>query len=295
MMAVSPRSSCVARRRRRPELMAIPKCRPGTVATSAPIPERAIDFDLPNHGISIDRVELFNDDRHGRFEPAMRRGPHSGALGRVDHLEFGPLRPSGAFFLFAENPIESRWAPPWIMALGDEDNPAATIHRLSDGHNSPSFTPYSHRWRSYFVQPVSLLDFPGALPGLSLVCGRAGGDGDPVATTTGLNKPLLLLGHVLLGRAHYSFHLVNVPGTGFFEFNGSSGKCVPFCELSANIPLSQAVGLVGRIVQRVPDGIGKGVLPEFVQVIFELFNRSHIQYNFEQKLHLHVDLNTGKH
>jgi hypothetical protein len=271
------------------------ECRHGTGATSAPISERAIDLDLSNHGIAINRVELLYDDRGGRFEPAMRRCSHSGTFGRVDHLELGTLRPSGAFFASTEDAVESGGSPPWVITLGDEYNPAAACYGVSDGNDRPPSPAHPGRRGLDHVQPVAALELSGALSSLTLSSGRTGGDGDTVLAGLLLSEPFLLLGHVFLGGAHDGFHLVNTAGKGLFESDGAPCERVPFSELSGNIAFCEIGGFVGSGVKRVPDGIEKGVLPEFVQVIFELFNRPHIQYNFEQKLHLHVDLNTGKH
>ena len=271
------------------------ECRLGTGATSAPIPEGAIDLDLPNHGIAINRVELFDNYRGGCLKPAMGRGPHSGTLGRVNHLELGSLRPSGALFASTENAVESSGSSPWVVALGDEDNPAAACYGVSDGNDRPPPPAHLGRGGLDHVQPVTALELAGALPGLPLSRCRAGGDGDTVLARLFLGEPFLLFGHVFLGGAHDGFHLVDTTGKGLFESDGASCERVPFSELSGNIAFCEIGGFVGRGVQCVFDRIGKGVLPESVEVIFELFNRSHIQYNFEQKLHLHVDLNTGKH
>ena len=271
------------------------ECRLGTGATSAPISERAIDFDLPNHGIAINRVELFDNYRGGRFEPAMRRCPHSGALGRVDHLELGTLRPSGAFFASTEDAIESGGPSPRVVTLGDEYNPLAACYGVSDGNDCPPPAAHPGRWWLDHIQPVATLELAGSPPSLPLSCGRAGGYGDTVLAGLLLSETLLLLGHVFLGGAHHTFHLVDTTGKGLFESDGASCERVPFSELSGNIAFCEIGGFVGRGVQRVFDRIGEGVLPEFVEVIFELFNRLEIHYNFEQKLHLHVDLNTGKH
>jgi hypothetical protein len=264
-------------------------------ATSAPISERAIDFDLSNHGIAINRVELFDDYRGGRFEPAMRRGPHSGTLSRINHLELGTLRPSGSLFTSTENAVESCGSSPWVVTLGDEYNPLAACYGISDGNDCS--TPPAHPGRGGLdhVQPVAALELSGALSSSPLSRGRAGGDGDTVLAGLLLGEPFFLFGHVFLGGAHDGFHLVDTTGKGLFESDGAPCERVPFSELSGNIAFCEIGGFIGRGVQRVPDGIGEGVLPETVEVIFELFNRSHIQYNFEQKLHLHVDLNTGKH
>lgn len=270
------------------------ECRLSTVATSAPIPERAIDFDLPNHGISIDRVELFNDDRGGWLKPAMGRGQHSGALGRVNHLEPGSLRPSGALFTSTENAVESSGSSPWVVTLGDEYNPLAACYGVSDGNDCPPPAAHPGRWGLDHVQPVTALELTGALSGLPLSRGRAGGDGDTVLARLLLGEPFLLFGHVFLGGAHDGFHLVDTTGKGLFESDGAPCESVPFSELSGNIAFCEIGGFIGRSVQRVFDRVWKGVLPESVEVIFELFNWSHIQYNFEQKLHLHVDFNTGE-
>jgi hypothetical protein len=271
------------------------KCRLGTGATSAPVQERAIDLDLPNHGISINRVELFGDYRGGRLKPAMGIGSHGGTLGRVNHLELGSLRPSRAIFASTEDAVETGGASPWVIALGEEHDSVAALHGVPDGNYRSPSPAHPGRGGFYHVQPVTALELTGSLPSLPLSSGRAGGDGDTMLARLLLGEPFLLFGHVFLGGAHDGFHLVDTTCKGLLESDGSFCECISLCELPGNIAFCEIGGFIGRSVQRVFYRVWKGVLPESVQVIFELFNRPHICYNFEQKLHLHVDFNTVTH
>lgn len=299
-MAVSLRSSGVVRRRRRPELRAIPQCRPGTGATLAPIPKRPIFLDLLFQGMGVDLIKVLSNHLGGRLEPFMTPRIHGRFINRVDHIDFSPLWESSFCFFSALNFIEPD-SP--RLSRHPEYRPKAVFYRVLHHSNKP-LPGFLVLFVVFGREPLGdsdtgeLVRSPNRTspyPRLPLTGGSGGWDGHPMLTGLASGEPLLLFGHVLLGGAHHAFHLVDTAGKGLFVPDGAPCERVPFCELSGNIAFCEIGGFVGRGIQRVSDSIREGVLPEFVQVIFELFNRPHIHYNFEQKLHLYGDLITGKH